>query len=254
MENNFGNFLYRLRKEKGWSQAELAEKLGRANRAVSKWETGETMPGTELLAPMAELFGVTVDELLKGRRNEIGGSSDVTQHGVPDGLPPSVSNGGIQPVSAGRDAPVAPPSSAPRSPSNTVSSQAAKRKKLFILVGAAAGGLAVAAIVLTIVLIALNGSGGKKPSDTAVYTITYENLNYAGAQNPNAFTVFTYTSDTIAFAPPTRPGYTGTWNITSIPKGSTGHKTIRAEWTINVYPITYENLQNGANPNVRNAV
>ena len=66
--NAFGEFLYTLRKEKGMTQAELAAKLGVTNKAVSKWETGEAMPETSLLLPISEIFGVTVDELLNGKR------------------------------------------------------------------------------------------------------------------------------------------------------------------------------------------
>ncbi|MDE7078710.1 MAG: helix-turn-helix domain-containing protein [Clostridia bacterium] len=65
---NFGVFLHELRKEKGMTQAALAERLGVTNKAVSKWETGEAMPDTSLLLPLAEVFGVTVDELLSGKR------------------------------------------------------------------------------------------------------------------------------------------------------------------------------------------
>ncbi|MDE6356152.1 MAG: helix-turn-helix transcriptional regulator [Clostridia bacterium] len=68
--NNFGDFLYKLRKEKGITQAELAQILGVTNKAVSKWETGEAMPETSLLLPIARTFGVTVDELLNGSRAE----------------------------------------------------------------------------------------------------------------------------------------------------------------------------------------
>ena len=67
--NNFGEFLNELRKEKGMTQAALAERLGITNKAVSKWETGEAMPDTSLLLPIAEIFGVTVDELLSGKRS-----------------------------------------------------------------------------------------------------------------------------------------------------------------------------------------
>ncbi len=67
--NNFGDFLYTLRKEKGMTQAELAELLGVTNKAVSKWETGEAMPETSLLLPLSRIFDVTVDELLNGNRN-----------------------------------------------------------------------------------------------------------------------------------------------------------------------------------------
>lgn len=66
--SEFGEFLYELRKEKGMTQAALAERLGVTNKAVSKWETGEAMPETSLLKPIAEIFGVTADELLAGRR------------------------------------------------------------------------------------------------------------------------------------------------------------------------------------------
>ncbi|MDE6667825.1 MAG: helix-turn-helix transcriptional regulator [Clostridia bacterium] len=66
--NCFGDFLYELRKEKGMTQAELAEVLGVTNKAVSKWETGEAMPETAQLLPISRIFGVTVDELLAGKR------------------------------------------------------------------------------------------------------------------------------------------------------------------------------------------
>lgn len=65
--NEFGNYLYTLRKAKGYTQAELADKLGVTNKAVSKWETGEAFPETAQLVPLADIFGVTTDELLRGR-------------------------------------------------------------------------------------------------------------------------------------------------------------------------------------------
>lgn len=68
--NNFGEFLYELRKEKGMTQAELAQLLGVTNKAVSKWETGEAMPETALLVPISRIFGVSVDELLDGKRSD----------------------------------------------------------------------------------------------------------------------------------------------------------------------------------------
>lgn len=67
--NGFGEFLYALRKEKGMTQAELAQQLGVTNKAVSKWETGEAMPETALLLPISRIFGVSVDELLDGKRS-----------------------------------------------------------------------------------------------------------------------------------------------------------------------------------------
>ena len=64
----FSELLYELRKEKNLTQSELAEKLGITNKAVSKWETGEAMPETAQLLPLAEILGVSVDELLRGER------------------------------------------------------------------------------------------------------------------------------------------------------------------------------------------
>lgn len=66
--SSFGEFLYTLRKEKGMTQAELADALGVTNKAVSKWETGEAMPETSQLLPISRIFDVSVDELLNGER------------------------------------------------------------------------------------------------------------------------------------------------------------------------------------------
>lgn len=66
----FGNFLYALRSEKGFSQARLGEMLGVTNKAVSKWENGSAKPNTKLLPHIAEIFGVTVEELFACKRLE----------------------------------------------------------------------------------------------------------------------------------------------------------------------------------------
>ncbi len=52
------------RKREGWTQAGLAERLNYSDKAVSKWERGESVPDVLILANMAELFGITVNELL----------------------------------------------------------------------------------------------------------------------------------------------------------------------------------------------
>lgn len=64
----FGAFLMQLRKEKGYTQKDLAEKLYVSDKAVSKWERGLSVPDVSLLVPLAELLDVTVTELLEGRR------------------------------------------------------------------------------------------------------------------------------------------------------------------------------------------
>lgn len=61
-------FLAQLRREKGWTQKDLAERLYVSDKAVSKWERGLSVPDVSLLLPLAELLGVSVTELLEGRR------------------------------------------------------------------------------------------------------------------------------------------------------------------------------------------
>ena len=69
----FGRFLAARRKEKGYTQKELAARLFVSDKAVSKWERGLSMPDISLLTPLAELLDVTVVELLEGRRMESAG-------------------------------------------------------------------------------------------------------------------------------------------------------------------------------------
>ncbi len=52
------------RKRSGWTQAELAEKLNYSDKAVSKWERGESVPDVLTLATLAECLGITVNDLL----------------------------------------------------------------------------------------------------------------------------------------------------------------------------------------------
>ena len=66
----FGAFVAALRREKGYTQKEMAEKLFVSDKAVSKWETGASIPDTALLIPLAELLDVTVTELLLCERRE----------------------------------------------------------------------------------------------------------------------------------------------------------------------------------------
>ena len=61
----FGSFVAELRKEKGLTQKELADKLLVSSKAISKWETGANMPDVSLLIPLADILGVSVTELLQ---------------------------------------------------------------------------------------------------------------------------------------------------------------------------------------------
>ena len=66
----FGAFLVRLRKEKGMTQKELAEKLYVSDKAVSKWERSVSYPDITLLRELAAALEVSVTELLAGERDE----------------------------------------------------------------------------------------------------------------------------------------------------------------------------------------
>ena len=60
----FGEKLLKLRKEKGWSQEELADQIPISRQAVSKWESGAAVPDTENVVRLSGLFGVSTDYLL----------------------------------------------------------------------------------------------------------------------------------------------------------------------------------------------
>ena len=64
-KQQFGLFIAELRKEKGYTQKDIAKKLFISDKAVSKWERGLSMPDISLLVPLAEVLEVTVTELLK---------------------------------------------------------------------------------------------------------------------------------------------------------------------------------------------
>lgn len=63
-----GFFISVLRKQKGYTQKDLAEKLMVTDKAISRWETGKGLPETSILKHLSEILGVTVGELLSGER------------------------------------------------------------------------------------------------------------------------------------------------------------------------------------------
>lgn len=69
METN--DIILKLRRKSGFSQEKLAEKLYVTRQAVSRWETGETMPNTETLKLMSKLFDVSINTLLGSPRKLI---------------------------------------------------------------------------------------------------------------------------------------------------------------------------------------
>ena len=82
MTIKLGNRLADLRKEHGYSQEELAEKLGVSRQAVSKWECGEASPDTDNLIELARLYNTSLDELLEIKKPEE--KNDENKHVVVD--------------------------------------------------------------------------------------------------------------------------------------------------------------------------
>lgn len=65
-----GKFISSLRKEKGYTQEQLAEKLNVSNKSISRWENGNTMPDLSLIPKLCEILGISINELLSGERIE----------------------------------------------------------------------------------------------------------------------------------------------------------------------------------------
>lgn len=65
-KRNLGAFLAVLRRNKGWTQKELAEILHVSDKTVSRWERDESLPDLFLIPEIARLYGITSDELLRG--------------------------------------------------------------------------------------------------------------------------------------------------------------------------------------------
>lgn len=61
----FGDRLKKEREKRGWSQDFLAEKIYVSRQSVSKWETGKNYPNIEVIIDLSDLFGITIDELLR---------------------------------------------------------------------------------------------------------------------------------------------------------------------------------------------
>lgn len=83
MDNNkFGNFIIQLRKEKGLTQQQLAEKLYITDKAVSKWERGLSFPDITLLKSLADVLEVNISELInceKGNKEDIDIQKEIDQ-------------------------------------------------------------------------------------------------------------------------------------------------------------------------------
>ncbi len=69
-KKTIGKFIAILRKQKGMTQKELGEKLFVSDKTISRWERDECTPELSLIPAIAEIFGITTDELLRGELNQ----------------------------------------------------------------------------------------------------------------------------------------------------------------------------------------
>ena len=67
-QRKIGIFMAQLRKQKGWTQMQLAELLGVTNKTVSRWETGHYMPDLATLPLLCQLLEISINEFLAGER------------------------------------------------------------------------------------------------------------------------------------------------------------------------------------------
>ena len=70
MAHSIGKTIAELRKSKGWTQVELAVKLGVSDKAVSKWESEGGFPEITQLPVLASIFDVSIDYLMTGKKVE----------------------------------------------------------------------------------------------------------------------------------------------------------------------------------------
>ena len=81
-----GCFLAELRKEHDLTQAELGVKLGVTNKTISRWETGNYMPPVESLMELSELYDLTINEILSGRKLEAAEYQEMAESNIRETL------------------------------------------------------------------------------------------------------------------------------------------------------------------------
>ncbi len=78
-QEKIGKFIATCRKENGYTQASLAEKLGITDRAISKWENGKSLPDASIMLELCELLKITVNELLTGEHIIMDNYKDIAE-------------------------------------------------------------------------------------------------------------------------------------------------------------------------------
>ena len=81
-----GKFLKELRKEKGYTQEALGEKIGVTNKTVSRWETGTYMPPVECLVLLSDIYDVSINEIVAGQRLNEAEFNDAAEENLSEAL------------------------------------------------------------------------------------------------------------------------------------------------------------------------
>lgn len=87
---SIGKKIYTLRKQNGFTQRELADKVNVTNKAVSKWENGVNFPDPGIMDDLAEALGVTVTELIEAKEEDIKVNKPLLWAAIAAGLAPVV--------------------------------------------------------------------------------------------------------------------------------------------------------------------
>ncbi|MCR5213950.1 MAG: helix-turn-helix domain-containing protein [Eubacterium sp.] len=78
-QKKIGDFLRVLRKNTGFTQEQVAEKLGISSRTISRWETGAYMPDISMLVDIAEMYDVDIREIIDGERKDENMNSEIKE-------------------------------------------------------------------------------------------------------------------------------------------------------------------------------
>ncbi|MCR4688205.1 MAG: helix-turn-helix domain-containing protein [Saccharofermentans sp.] len=83
-QEKIGKFISTCRKDKGLTQMQLADKLGITDRAVSKWETGKSLPDASIMIELCEILNINVNELLTGEHIVMENYKDIAETNLLD--------------------------------------------------------------------------------------------------------------------------------------------------------------------------
>ena len=84
-QEKIGAFLRELRKDKGQTQEEIAEKFGTSSKSVSRWENGKTLPDLAMLVELADYYEVDIKEIIDEGIVSDGGAFVIEAYGKKDG-------------------------------------------------------------------------------------------------------------------------------------------------------------------------